>query len=380
MRAIPAYRALPLIITCTLAGGLATVGAKERYRQLPEVVVETRKHNVLHLLAYVREYSTLTTYSDTIFMFREKMVDFMLPQDRKSKFKGWKNPRMLKCSSYYRFTDNEGLDSVSDICNHHFSWSDWVGVPNTCGIPKRLLDKSSICDTVQGKYNAAEIWTKKDDKVSVWVNVLTDTLERRWVPQMDHFFKQGIDFDKFKIRFDYDNVLGHYLMPSDLSGYTYLIESNGRGRVMFRFNKPDQPYYVTTNAEVYLLDREYITTKEARRWEDHKFDKDEIEIVQPPWAPAIPFEVQNLMARINNIDRKGIRLMQEPDRKLGSGKTKSELRKNFQIGNRLLLMLKQLTGITAIKSRKKQKDNWNNYIKHNEKTDTLYDSRYMEKE
>lgn len=371
MKTVLAYRTLPLLLTCTFAGGIVAIGATPRYRQLPEVVVETRKHNVLHLLAYMREYSSLTTYSDTIFMFREKMVDFMLPQDPKSRFKGWKNPRMLKCSSYYRFTDDVGLDSVSDICNHHFTWSDWVGVPNTTGIPKHILAMPSVVDTVHGKYSASEIWTRKDDRMSVWVNVLADTTCRSWVPQMKTFFNRKIDFDKFKIRFDYDNVLGNYLQPSDLSSYSFLLESNGRGRIMFRFNKPDQPYYVTTNAEVYLLDREYITTKEARRWEDHKFDKDEIEIVQPAWAPAIPAEVQDLMARVDHIDRKGIRLMQDPDKKLGSGKTKSELRKNFQLGNRLLLMLKRLTGISAIKSRKKQKDNWNNYIKHKEEKDTV---------
>lgn len=39
---------------------------------LPEVVIESRQHKLLHLLAYVREYSTLTTYTDTVFLFREK--------------------------------------------------------------------------------------------------------------------------------------------------------------------------------------------------------------------------------------------------------------------------------------------------------------------
>lgn len=359
-----------LLALCAMTEVTVAMG-KRKYHELPEVVVETSKHNVLHMLAYVREYSTLTTYTDTIFMFREKMVDFMLPQDRKSKFKGWKNPRMLKCTSYYRFSNNEGLDSVSNVCDHHFSWSDWVGVPNTLGLRKQMLDVSFGTDTVKGKYSPSEIWSRDGDRISVAVNVLSDTLERRWIPHMDTFFKRDIDFDKFKIRFDYDNVLGYYLMPSDLTGYAYEIESNGRGRIMFRFNRPYEPYYVTTGAEVYILDREFITTKEARKWEDHKFDKDEIEIVQPTWAPAIPSEVQNLIARVDNIDTKGIRLMQNPDKKLGSGKTKAELRKNFQLGNRMLLMLKQLTGITAIKSRKKQKENWKNYIRKKEETDSI---------
>lgn len=71
------------------------------------------------MLAYVREYSTLSTYSDTVTLFREKMVDFMIVPDRKMKFRGWTSPRLLTSRSYYRFTDGEGLDSVSDRFNNH---------------------------------------------------------------------------------------------------------------------------------------------------------------------------------------------------------------------------------------------------------------------
>lgn len=34
---------------------------------------------------------------------------------------------------------------------------------------------------------------------------------------------------------------------------------------MFRFNRNDEPFFVNTFAEVYILDKEYITVKEARR-------------------------------------------------------------------------------------------------------------------
>ena len=38
------------------------------------------------------------------------------------------NPRILTCKSYYRFTNRNGLDSVSSASHHHFSWSDWIGL------------------------------------------------------------------------------------------------------------------------------------------------------------------------------------------------------------------------------------------------------------
>ena len=44
-----------------------TVFLRENIMELPEFVVESRQKKVLHVLAYVREYSTLSTYTDTVF-------------------------------------------------------------------------------------------------------------------------------------------------------------------------------------------------------------------------------------------------------------------------------------------------------------------------
>ena len=51
-----------------------TVFLRENVSELPELTVESKKHRLLHILAYVREYSTLATYTDTVFLFREKTV------------------------------------------------------------------------------------------------------------------------------------------------------------------------------------------------------------------------------------------------------------------------------------------------------------------
>ena len=119
-----------------------TVFLRENIAELPEVVVESRRHKVLHMLAFVREYSSLTTYTDTVFLFREKMVDYMLTPDRKVKFSGWSTPRVLTGRSYYRFTNDCGLDSVSDTGSNHFSWSDWIGVAPTISIPSALTGQN----------------------------------------------------------------------------------------------------------------------------------------------------------------------------------------------------------------------------------------------
>ena len=335
-----------------------TIFMHDNHLELPEVIVESHDHQMLHMLAYVREYSTLTSYTDTVFLFREKMVDYMLVPDKKLKFKGWSSPRVLTCRSYYRFTDHHGLDSVSDVSTHHFSWSDWIGAAPVTKLPQPLLRNDIASDTLHGKYNPAEIWSRHDGRVAVDVNVLADTASRKWVPALEGFFKDEMEFETFRIRFNYNNVIGDVIAPLDLTGYSFNIESNGRGHKMFMFNRHDQPFYVTTYAEVYMLDKEYITVKEARKWAGRKFDADEIGIYVPPEAPDLQPSILELVDRVENIDKSRVRLDFPTDLRLAH---REKAKRNFQFGRRVLSIIKDLTGISSYKFRKNANHQWKEF-------------------
>lgn len=337
-----------------------TIFMQENIPELPEVTVETRQHRVLHMLAYVREYSTLSTYTDTVSLFREKMVDYMLTTDGHTKFKGWSTPRILTCKSYYRFTNAQGLDSVSDVSNQHFTWSDWIGVVPVSKMPSALRGLECGTDTLHGRYSPSEIWTKRDDKVIVDVNVMVDTAGRRWVPGLSAFFRKNVDFENLRIRFNYGNVAGDTVCPIDLTGYAFTIESNGRGYEMFRFNRVDEPVFVSTYAEVYMLDKEYITVKEAKKWEKLKIDTSAIGIYEPEDAPPLQPSVLALIDRVNSVDREQIRLDVVPDHRM-IGRTK--VNRNFTFGNRALGMLKTLTGISRYKFNKNFNNRWRKFRK-----------------
>lgn len=334
-----------------------TILLTENISELPEVVVASRQRKMLHILAYSREYSTLSSYTDTVTMFREKMVDFMLPAEKKDKGKGWRYPRVLNARSYYQFTNCRGLDSVSDRCNYHFSWSDWIGILPTFKVPCNLENRDFATDTVFGKYSPAEIWIKDDDRLRLDIDVLADTASRKWVPNISSFFRNdNLDFEQFRMKLNYSNVVSNEISPIDLTAYSFNIDSRGRGHNMFMFNRHDQPFFVTTYTEVYILDKEYITLKEARKWEDKKFDTSLIEIYEPTDAPELQPDILALIDRVNNIDADRIRLTITPDKRLMSRNVR---RGNFSIGNRALNLLKQLTGISFSKSRKNFNSNWN---------------------
>lgn len=342
------------------ASSVDTVFLKENFSELPEIVVESRRHKVMHILAYVREYSTLTTYTDTVFLFREKMVDYMLPSDKNVRFKGWSKPRVLKTKSYYRFTNGHGLDSVSDESNYHFSWSDWVGMAPVEKLPAKILSGKCVNDTLFGKYSPTEIWTKNDDKVTVDVNVLADTASRKWVPNLSGFFRRKLDFENFRIRYRYADIVSDAVSPTDLTGYSFNIESNGRGHEMFRFNRVDQRFFVSTYGEVYVLDKEYITVKEAKKWESRKFDLDKIDIYEPVEAPELQLSIQELVDRVNNVDKDGVRLGTAPDHRLIG---RNVVKRNF--GHRVLQLLKTATGIGSIRAKRSWNKQWREFSKKN---------------
>lgn len=341
-------------------GSNDTVFLSESVSELPEMIVESSRHRVLHILAYVREYSTLSTYTDTIFLFREKMVDYMLPSDNKVKFDGWSSPRVLTCKSYYRFTNNNGLDSVSDTSQHHFTWSDWIAIPPEVSMPMRIKSSQISADTLFGKYNPTEIWRRNNDRIRIDIDVLADTISRKWVPKLAYFFRRGLDYNKFKVSFNYDNIEGNSLSGFDLDGYSFSIESKGRGREMFRFNKINEPFFVSTNAEVYILDKEHITVKEAKKWEKRDFDVDEIGIYEPMDAPQLSAAILDLVERVDLLDKHKIRLDFMPDHRLMGSNSG---RRNLRIGRRALLLLKQATGITFFKSHKNFNNNWAKFRK-----------------
>lgn len=334
-----------------------TVFLQENSLELPEVVVESRHHKLLHMLAYVREYSTLTTYTDTVFLFREKMVDYMLKTEPKLRFRGWTNPRVLNSRSYYRFTDASGMDSVSDECNYHFSWSDWVGIIPSTHISPGIKHIEKGSDTIRGKYSPTEIWSRNHDRINIDINILADTTSRKWVPNLSVFFKDYMDFDEFRVRFSYDNVTGDSITPLDLTGYSFNIESNGRGHQMFMFNRVNEPFSVSTYGEVYVLDKEFITVKEAKKWERLNINTDGFDIYEPYGIHELQASVISLIERVENIDKDRIRLAMVPDHRLAGRKT---VRQNF--GQRVLQLLKDATGISNVRAQRNFKRQWRELI------------------
>ena len=335
-----------------------TIFLQETLTELPEVMVRSRHQNMLHMLAYVREYSSLSTYTDTVFLFREKMVDYMMPAGGNVRFKGWKSPRTLASKSYYRFTDAHGKDSVSDRCNNHFSWADWVGAVIPGEIPASLRLTENGSDTVRGRYSPTEIWTRRGHRMQIDVNVMADTASRKWVPNLSAFFRRHIDFEQFRLQLDFSGIAGDTIAPVDLNGYSFCIESNGRGRGMFMFNRVDEPFFVSTYAEVYVIDKEYVTVAEARKWEKRLPAPGEISIYEPAQAPPIQPAILHLVERVNALDHDQIRLDLDPDKRM----IRPAVVK-LNVGQKVLQRIKGMFGLDKVNAERKWKRQWRQFTR-----------------
>lgn len=310
----------------TIADAVAdTIRMKESAHTLSEIVFSTDKKQVLHLSGYVREYSTLTTYTDTVLLYREKMVDFMVPSVKIKGFKGWLEPRILDSRSYYRFLNSAGMDSVSDQFGAHFSWSDWVGIVDRIEIPPLLQAKKEAVDTVGGKYGRASTWRRSGDDMDIDVDMLADTINRKWVPALYQYLRNDdnpVDVGRFVIKYSFTDIGSTMLLAENISRISFNIETGGRGIKLFRAFRREMPYYVNTYAEIYITDREYISVSEARRMGNALLKQDDVVVRAPDGLPELQESVKEIVRRVNAVDHDALRLEIEPDKKMINKKRK----------------------------------------------------------
>lgn len=314
-----------------------TLRLEETVYNLPEVTVIPKKRPVLHLTGYVRERSKLTTAAgDTVELFREKTVDFMLPGRGAGRYKGWSRPRVLATRSYYRFTDAYGLDSVSDRYSRHFSWSDWVGIVRQVPLPLSMRVEGNAVDTVKGHFGASAVWRRAGDNVHASVDVLSDTLNRRWTPGFGVYLDGRVDFTRFNLRYIFTDVgESSGVMAENIARVAYDIESDGMNRTMNRLSTKDEAQYMDTYAELYVTDRQFLTVGEAKKWENDPPRGDAIGIHVPEDAAPLEPELAELVSRVESIDHTGRRIAERADRRLAGENYRLKHRKKHGVLSQL---------------------------------------------
>ncbi|MDE6337315.1 MAG: hypothetical protein K2L34_12170, partial [Muribaculaceae bacterium] len=218
--------------------------------------------------------------------------------------------RVIAANSYYHFTNNSGLDSVSDRYYQSFSWADWVSIINGLPLPQQIAQNPISTDTIRSSSGISQIWQRNDDDLTVKVDVLADTLNcTKWIPDIKLFFETNTLFEDIKVEYSFTDLITDRLYAQDIDRIKVDIKSEGRGKNMFRFNRRDESFLVSTTTEVYMYDKNYVTVKEAKKWE-HDLARvlDEYDLQYPLNLSPLSSDIKDLMARVDAIDHNPIRL------------------------------------------------------------------------
>lgn len=284
------------------AGAGDTLRLRPGSNELGELTVNSVKKGVLYLKGYVREYSSLTTEIDTVLLFREKAVDFMVATRRAKGFDSRLTPRLLASRSYYRFLTPAGEDSVGNYFRSNFSRTDWIGLPpGYQTLPQGLSPGGEV-------RSPSIVWRRDSSGIDLEADILGDTANRRLMPLITSFMNLDVNFTELK-------TFGRYAVEADdkpaelfadaLTRLSVSMVFDGQGRRFPLVYGTDDKYTVKTLAEIFITDRRYISTGQARKLERNCPAMTADDIMAPPEAGSLPEEIMALKQRVENIDHTG---------------------------------------------------------------------------
>lgn len=233
--------------------------------ELPEIVIIPGSRPLLHLTGYMREVTSILSASDSVTLFKESIVDFLVPVD-KSKVKGWNKARELTSKTYVRMSNSSGLDSVSN--KHEYEFMLWGNshnlVPSVTKIPDKIKGVGIACDTIMGKYYPKIIWQKNGD-VSRWnSDALANEKNHVTSPLALKLLGLTTDFTEVSKNYVFKTPDGDFISPSDLRQVSMTIDMLAKGKLFKKSFDSSSPVNVRTYVELYLTDREFLSEEEGK--------------------------------------------------------------------------------------------------------------------
>lgn len=274
----------------------------QRDYSLPEIVITPGSRPLLHLTGYMRELFSVLSPTDSVTLFRERVVDFMFPIE-KSKVKGWKKARELASRSYVKMTDSSGLDSISD--HHEYEYmllGDLYNlIPEDLSIPQAIAGNDVACDTIMGKYYPKIIWWKNGNVTRWIVDGLADEKNHMMSPWVLKVFGLTTDFTDVSKNYVFNSPDGDRISPSDLKQASVTINMLAKGKLFKNSFDSKSPVHVRTYVELYLTDREFLSDDEGKEIKKSAPAIKPSEIQAPVDAAPLHPAIQQIVERYNAL-------------------------------------------------------------------------------
>ena len=277
--------------------GQRTLEMTERSYEIDEVKVTPGDKKVLRLLCYVREYVGISAFTDTTTIFKEHMVDYLIPVERKAKLSSSCDARILTSRIYTRSVDEE---------------KDTVEI-STKGGPSLLflatIDSSSVAEpesfkdtdvlpksyTKTGKYGPICIYRKTQNAFTCFRDGLADEKNHIMSPAVLKLLGARMDFTQLykslSFRMSGSNTYG----PADLTSATFALEAIGMGKFFKSSNPHKKPVEIKSLMEIYVAKRYYLTTEEAKQIKKNK--PEDTKFIIPASVPQLSPSIRNIVKR-----------------------------------------------------------------------------------
>lgn len=285
---------IPLKIT---SPDLGVVAMEESSYTLPEVVIDDVSRNILYLLVYVREYSTLGNSKDTLALYKEQVVDYAIPVG-KAKFKGWKKPRILdqKEYEYLRIEKKDrSIDTVFYSDGRKFRSTNF-NIAQKFKMPAVILSGDSTEYVKYGKYYPEERWSVVGDNYIYETDGLADYKDHYYQPGFMKVFgmtaAQTMDEQKYK----FEKGLRKGASVENLIEASENFDMILKGKLFKKATEQNEDTEMAFFSEMFVIDRSYLTAEEAKELKKEKPVVDLINFNIPDGIPAPPDEIVKLKA------------------------------------------------------------------------------------
>ena len=268
--------------------------------ELEEVVVVPVKRNILKQTFYVREYFSMSNETDTVTFFIEHMADRFVPTSKDAKFGGKSKLRLLE-SRQYGYYQLFGQDSITTDPESLFPSMITIFEPidKEIPVPKSFKEQENATKfhEVPGKSGMELIAKQNDQTFTISMDALADTKDHKISPWPLKLLGCTMEFNQLYITQAYRvNEKGVYL-PNDLLEASFVMQADGRGKFLRMALNSDKPIVIRSLIELYIVDRDYLSKKEAK--EEYKNKPTDVKFMVPSTVPPLNEATRRVVERAN---------------------------------------------------------------------------------
>lgn len=267
---------LPLTIrtmgyeSAVVATAADTVRLEPSVYELQDLEVSSADRNVVRLVFFVRQYTSLTGDTKQITQVSESMVDFFIPIRKAHKIDGTAELRVLYQRSASHTTWADGRDSLHCPASEDLSFLNSLVTIDSSQVSEpegfALIPYDSIAtDTLWSKHVYPQrIVRRTPAGYFVTLDALAKRKDHRFSPWYFKLLGLTVDINELMATYVFAPTTRSMHRRDELTAMGYSLQIDCRGKWFKRAMGSDSPVDMRSWAEFYLVDRTYLPDSEAR--------------------------------------------------------------------------------------------------------------------